>query len=283
MENIMQILVIGSPRSGSHWPVDYLQKAWGCDYVGKLGSRTAKIDYANLPSNVIVHSHDFEDLPDNYGDWHLVLTYRKDTFDQMVSILYCQITGEWTFYADKRKRDPIDISLGKCLDAHAKWNVYNDPAERIAKLLSHAWKSKTMVAYEDLCESVSCLDHLKPTSPPENSVILNVSQSSGHDYRKLISNYDTLRETMYDIQSDYFKYFNDIENGQLNRTAKENFDFYIANTSNANVLEAYKKYPRAMENMFQAGQAIVFKRQTENKSQVYANYKFDKERWSPKS
>lgn len=278
----MKILVIGSPRSGSHWPVDFLQKAWGCEWVGKLGLRTAKIDYTNLPSTIIVHSHDSEDLPNNFEDWHLVLTHRKDTFDQMVSILYCQITGEWTFYADKKKRDPITISLGKCLEAHAKWNLYNDTAEKRTKLLSHAWKSKTVVAYEDLRESISCLDHLKPTNPPENSVILDVSQSSGHDYSKMISNYHVLRETMYDIQADYFKYFNDTENGQLNKTAKENFDFYIANTSNANVLDAYKKYPSIMENLFQAGQEIVFKRQIENKSREYASHNFNREPWTPK-
>lgn len=252
----MKILVIGTPRSGSHWPVDYLQKSWACQWVGKTGTKDRNIDWTNLPDNVIVHSHDFTDLPINKEEWHLIFTYRRDLFDQLCSILYCQHTGEWTFYADNKIRNPIELTLNDMIDAYTKWCAKPDHATKIEKLLNYQWKTKTIASYEEMSSDITCLNHLKPTDPPENAEKIDVSHSSKHDYSKLISNYNELRRQGYEMQLDMFEFYKTT----TDITSKDNFENYIKNCKKQFILDCYNHNPTAVKALFLNGQNCIIER-----------------------
>ena len=111
------------------------------------------VDYFD---NVVIHTHYIDKMVERLGinpeEWNLIISDRKNRFNQMMSFCMSSVTGEYYPYTD-RVIEPFVVDVEKfCRDYPLiqSWPYSLGKHKVKNKWLSMPWKSKIKIDFEDL-------------------------------------------------------------------------------------------------------------------------------------
>jgi LPS sulfotransferase NodH len=203
--NLREIYVICSPgRTGSHIILEALSgtitESGGlgnavCYWHNKnflLNENTIPCDLYNQDNNVVIHTHNLgetlKDLKLDIKNITLILSYRRDIFEQTMSVLVAQITTEWSGkdYSNK-PAVPIVVSsdnFKKIFLTFQQWPGIIPQLDEYKKVVS--------IYYEDLLDNAA--EHIASKLDINYDVnkVGKIQRKSPYLYKNWILNWEEL-------------------------------------------------------------------------------------------
>lgn len=198
---LMNYLIKGAGRCGSHWFCETLQKFTNftvqeinCGSKNNTDTKEYR-NYLENSNNMIVHNH-YGFIPKDTQNWHFVFLYRKDILKRVSSVYFTRITNDNNI---NLQRIPALLKKYQTQRFGIPYKKFDDIYNEICyiemllldEIKNHTWKSVHKLCYEDFIDNE---DYIQNTFNFGNSYNLQRRYRPSIFNIDMLENYQQLKE-----------------------------------------------------------------------------------------
>lgn len=155
--------------------------------------------------NIVIHTHFIDSMVDRLSidptEWNLVISNRKNRFNQMMSYCMTAVTDEYYPYSEK-VFEPFNADLDEFRRDYLSMKLWPQPEDN--QWLNMPWKSKIQIDFEDLVAQDDMVqfvaDKLELKKPDHYEYEL--TKSSPRKYKDYVLNWEELYNIALEIDKE---------------------------------------------------------------------------------
>lgn len=155
--------------------------------------------------NIVIHTHYVDAMVKRLGidtsEWNLIVSNRKNRFNQMMSYCMTAVTDEYHPYTD-RVFEPFNVDLEEFRRDYTSMSLWPQPEDN--QWLSMTWKSKIQIDFEDLVaqeDKVQYVADILGLKKPDY-YDYDLTQSSPRKYKDYVLNWEELYNIALEIDKE---------------------------------------------------------------------------------
>ena len=223
LNTTMKYIVFGTGRTGSLLltsimapddsgvPADYQLFGGVINGVSRIEPSKEMLDQTLKDfQNIVLHTHFIDEMVERLGidpsEWILVISNRKNRFEQLMSYCVTAVTDEYHPYTD-RQIDPFVVDVkefSRDYRACRAWPfAYNENIVE-NKWMNMPWKSKIKIDFEDLVSHEDKVQFVADQLglPKPDNYEYEVTQPSPRKYKDYVLNWEELYNISLEIDKE---------------------------------------------------------------------------------
>jgi hypothetical protein len=157
--------------------------------------------------NIVIHTHYIDDMVDRLGidpsEWNLIISNRKNRFNQMMSYEVVAVTEEYYPYTEKEIQ-PFISDVEEFRRDYTAMRLWPQPEDN--QWLTMPWKSKIQIDFEDLVAQEDMVqfvaDKLGLEKPSHYDYEL--TQPSSRKYKDYVLNWEELYNVALEVDKEIY-------------------------------------------------------------------------------
>jgi hypothetical protein len=157
--------------------------------------------------NIVIHTHYIDTLVDRLGidpsEWNLIISNRRNRFNQLMSFELAAVTEEFHPYTDQ-PITPFTVNPEAFRKDYRSLSRWPHPSDDVSQWMTMPWKSKIQIDFEDLVGQEDMVqfvaDKLGLEKPDHYDYEL--TQSSPRKYKDYVLNWEELYNIALEIDKE---------------------------------------------------------------------------------
>lgn len=155
--------------------------------------------------NIVIHTHFIDDMVDRLGidprDWNLIISNRKNRFNQMMSYEMTAVTNEYYPYTEQEIQ-PFTVNVEEFRRDYTSMRLWPQPEDN--RWMSMPWKSKIQIDFEDLVGQEDMIQYVadKLGLKKPSRYDYELTKSSPRKYKDYVLNWEELYNIALEIDKE---------------------------------------------------------------------------------
>jgi hypothetical protein len=157
--------------------------------------------------NIVIHTHYIDTLVDRLGidpsEWNLIISNRRNRFNQLMSFELAAVTEEFHPYTDQ-PITPFTVNTESFQKDYRSLSRWPHPSDDVSQWTAMPWKSKIQIDFEDLVGQEDMVQFVADKLGLEKPSHYNyeLTQSSPRKYKDYVLNWEELYNIALEIDKE---------------------------------------------------------------------------------